>query len=304
MRRDEPLIITADWHLRKDVPRCRTIPEEEWIGYQLERVESVLKQAVLHNADVLIAGDIFDKARAESDELISRLISLFLSFKNTKIAVLPGNHDLLYHSMNYIYRSTIGQLWALMEKGNTNIVFPWDLQGVVGAPFGIEETYGVNPKSKQPVRVLHYLTFPHKKDIPPYIEDAECSESLREKYDEPIIITGDYHVNWIIDTEARIVINPGCLTVQAADMEKYTPGFYLLDDGSYEFIELPEEPETIVSDYLKEEEQRDERISAFVAGLTKENKTTLDFNSNLEQAINGLKKDKKQKISSKIQSWR
>ncbi len=297
----KPILITADWHLRKDVPRCRAIPEGDWIDYQLQRVWSIMCIAEERGADVLLAGDIFNNARAGSDQLVSGLLNALFSFRDVRVGILPGNHDLLYHSMDYINRSTLGQLWQIALAGRTNLVPAWELEGVCGAPFGVDDSLGQGD-----IRVLHALTFPRDKDIPGYIEDAESGESLLEKYQEKIIVTGDYHGAWDIKEEGRRVINPGCLAIQAADMEDYTPGVYLLSsmEEAPEWVACPEDGDTISREFLDQETERDERIQAFIEGLSRESGVTLDFKANLDKAVAGLKGKKKRVVENLLQDWR
>ena len=52
------LLITADWHLRLNIPRCRT--DENWLEFQESMVKEIVQIANRKRAILAIIGDIFD----------------------------------------------------------------------------------------------------------------------------------------------------------------------------------------------------------------------------------------------------
>ena len=105
------LLITADWHIRKTKPVCRT--DEDWIGTQKEAVKQVLKLAVRYKTDVCIVGDIFH-SNSDTDFECLQLVQNFareLKENGLRLFILAGNHDLLYHSSLNMNRSAVGILF-------------------------------------------------------------------------------------------------------------------------------------------------------------------------------------------------
>ena len=53
-------LITSDWHIRSTVPSCIEATPEEWMNFQKESVNTVLKIAKENNVDEIdIGGDLF-----------------------------------------------------------------------------------------------------------------------------------------------------------------------------------------------------------------------------------------------------
>ena len=67
-------IISGDWHLRADRPRCRL--DENWMETQRWACEQVAKIAIEKDCDIYITGDIFDTPRVPPE-----VVSLFISSK-------------------------------------------------------------------------------------------------------------------------------------------------------------------------------------------------------------------------------
>ena len=278
------LIVTSDWHLRTEKPRCRI--DEDWIQTQNKVLDFVFKTAVENDADIAVVGDVFDLPIVHP-KLVNMILEKIniawqTSVKNNfKFYIIAGQHDLPHHRFEDIDNSSFGTLWKSGKvKGLGNIGTAFH--------FGTEkELNKLDEKIKNEFVFLHTLTFPHSDEIPPFIKDAVGANQLLKKYPAKYICTGDNHHGFIYEDEYRYVINPGCLTIQTSDMINYQP-FIVLIDTEKEMVKkifVPSDSEYVTDEYIKENEKRDERIESFVESIATAGKLSLSFEDNLNKAI-------------------
>ena len=102
-----------------------------------------------------------------------------------------------------------------------------------------------------------------------------------------VILTGDYHHGYMVTRQdGRKVITPGCLNIQVADMADYRPRVYILDTDTLdaEPVYLEGHAGDIVTDYLVEQQERDERMEK-VLEVVGDGVASLDFMGNLDREI-------------------
>ena len=283
-------LITADWHIRSTVPSCIEATPEEWMNFQKESVNIVLKIAKENNVDEIdIGGDLFHSEQTASNECIYLLQDFAQEADklNIPVYILAGNHDLPQHSSNNIPKAAIGVL--LNSKSVRNM--GKDTSYIKGCNFD-EEDYG-----DAKMIFKHVLTIP-SKDKPDFI-DCETPESLLEKFPHAqFIFTGDYHKNFHYVSNHRHVINPGCLMRQAADFEDYTPGTYIVDTETENVYFVPIGPEQKFNHNGYEKKALDQTIENFVEGIKAED-VTLDYVSSLRNESKNHDKG----IQNKIDCW-
>jgi len=278
-------VISADWHLRADRPRCRL--DEDWEASQERIVIAIVAIAKKYNVPLVVVGDLFD-----SPTVPHRIVSMLLKHADDVdegVYILPGQHDLPYHQWKNVDSSAFGNLWALTGS-------PWQhATGIrdVGA-LGGRELWGDPPlTTPDEIIFLHTLVFPSAKDLPPNVEARTAGELLAEYPKAKWIFTGDYHRAFHYEKNGRHVVNPGCISRQAADFKDYHPQVWAVDTdaGSVEAVELPDTSADVVTDeYLRREEEREERITAFVETVKKSEGLTLDFLANVESMLERNKK--------------
>jgi len=278
------LIITADWHIRTDRPRCRV--DSDWIGTQKKAVQFVFQQAKKRKAKVCLIGDIFDKANDHFSILKYLLDWIFSS--EIDFYILAGNHDCLYHSIEYMDRSLFGSLFSIAESEKTNIL-PMMKLGCAFHYGQIEESL----YSGQEIVFLHELIFSDNEKILPNSGYYLASDLLITFPGAKWIFTGDNHHSFIYERNNRYVINPGCLLRQAADFKNYQPIIYFVDTeiGKIEKINVPDESSLIIDEYLEQAKERDERISAFVSSIRDKGEVSLSFRDNLLQRMDEIEEE-------------
>jgi DNA repair exonuclease SbcCD nuclease subunit len=258
--------MTADWHLRTGKPRCRV--DEDWMETQEKAISFVIQAAKDKDASICIVGDIFDSA---TDHIF--ILNFFLGMVlncGVDFYLLGGNHDFLYHNIDYSKRSLFGALFPIMESKKTNL-------------------YNIIEGSYFPCNILfiHELVFSDEGKAPPGSKYYLASDLLKTFQEAKYIFTGDNHTSFIYNKDNRYVVNPGCLIRQAADFKDYQPVIYYVntDKEIIETIPVPDDAELVDDEYLVQVKKRDERISAFVSSLKEKGKISLSFKDNLMKKI-------------------
>lgn len=270
------LIHTADWHLRADLPRCRT--DADWLNTQRMVIRQIVSLSNQHKAPIAIVGDLFHTSRVP-DEVVSMLIQEAL-LARFGMYVISGNHDLPYHAWENVQRSSFGIIWTLAEAGNTSFHPLWELGNAGNWGMPIRGAYDST------IQFLHRLVFKATKDLPPNVEACTAMDLLEEFPDHKWILTGDMHKSFHFKYGDRHVVNPGCITRQAADFKDYQPVVALIDTDTEDVLFLPLEEDALVVDdaYLRAAEERDERIQAFVETIQTTGAVSLDYLANVEKA--------------------
>lgn len=100
-------VITADWHIRSNLPRCRK--DNDWYETQWKAMEQIKDFANEKQCPIFIVGDIFH-SNGETSFYCIQMIQKLARKTKCGIYLLAGNHDLIFHSSENIERSAIGIL--------------------------------------------------------------------------------------------------------------------------------------------------------------------------------------------------
>lgn len=270
------LIVSADWHLRNQLPRCRK--DENWIETQKKTIEQVSEYCKKYRCDLFIVGDIFHSHSETTVEIIQLVQNVAKELKQYGLSVyiLAGNHDLLYHSSENINKSAIG---VLLKSAN---IFPisWYSEEISAGNFD-EET------ENKKIIFKHVLVFPDAKSLPPNVDAITAKELLSEYDKAQWIFTGDMHKNFHYEKNGRHVINPGCLIREVSDMKDYQNGVYFVDTEKeiVEWLVIKDNESFVDDSYILKEKEKEERIEKFADKLKETKNISLDFISNVEQSI-------------------
>lgn len=275
------LLVTADWHLRGDRPRCRT--EDDWIEIQRCALREIVEIVSAKKIPLLVIGDIFNRSNP-SAEIITMMIEILNPIKEY-IYFIPGNHDLPYHQWKNENKSAYGILKRIFNEIT-------DLEEIGAAPFGEPLN---NPDAE--IICVHELIFPDDKSRPIKGIGKTAEELAKEYPKAKWILTGDYHHHFLYYSNNQHVINPGCIIRQAADLKDYKPSIYEINTNTDDItpISLIDSKYLLNDNYLQEEENRNERIDSFVSTIEKNGKVSLNFIENLEQKMNAPSVDSETK---------
>lgn len=276
------ILLTADWHIRGDRPRCRI--DEDWIESQRQDIQAVVDIARREKVDeAWVLGDLFHQPRAATEAVNMVLVGLKDLREVCPVYILPGNHDLPYHDYGNLEQSSLG----IVLKSFPELLTREEPRGLTlaAAPFGLDP---VDPHAD--VWATHQLTFENDETKPPMAGGKIAQDLLDEAPGVHIVVTGDYHRGYVYTgADGRRVITPGCLNIQAADMDDYKPHVYIWDTATDQVTPhyLPINSVAIVTDYLAAEKERDERMDRCLEVATAAASVALSFTDNLKAAAEG-----------------
>ena len=290
-------ILTADLHLRTTRPRCRL--DDDWLFTQQNVLAQISKQANDKKVPVVVVGDIFNSNIDVSNELMT-IVQTWACACSCGVFMLAGNHDLPYHNVKNLRKSSIGVLLGSRGVGEINdLYFHLDDSIVEQSAnhFGVEQAIDAE------IIFEHILCLPEKIKLP---DEAEVTypKDLFEKYKKArYIFTGDYHRFFIASNkgETRYVINPGCVIRQAADLIDYKPHilYINLDEEDISKVVTPipidDFGNLVTDEYLQREEERNDRIESFIERVKSSETVSFDFLENVNARIRDKKIDKKTK---------
>ncbi len=285
------LIISGDWHLRENTPKCRT--DNFWEA-QWDKVNQVFELQKKYNCDLYLSGDLFHHWKT-SPYLINETMKQFpkpstKTRPRNKIHSIIGNHDMPGHNIDNMGKSGLTTLYK------SGIVRKLSFQG----------DWGFEKESIHPIHVLcgklrkmvflHIMTY--KGNSPwPGCTDPECNELFDWFPDTELIITGHNHKPFTAKKGKQVLVNPGSLTRQTADQINHKPCVFLYDSKLHKlkkhYLKIKEN--VISTDHLKIQKAKDKRINAFIEKLKTKWNSGLSFEQNMEVGI------RKNKISKRIQ---
>ena len=278
---------TSDYHLQLNIPRCRI--DEDWLAFQKSILQFISNEANKRKVEVHCYGDVFDTARVP--DIIKTMFLEFAFSINKGIRILAGNHSLPYHSWDNVSESSFGIIDEIVKSGDNRIQYFDD----IGQYSHFNEILkGIETN----LLFIHRLIFKDTKSIPPNVQACTAQDLLDEYFNMKWIFVGDQHHSFHYEKKGRHVVNPGCIYRGASDFKMYQPVIYFVDTDKeiVEEIKIPDDGNVIDDSYLKDEEAREDRITAFVEGIKKNGLVSLDFLTNLESAIKKNKKLSKETI--------
>lgn len=273
-------ILTADNHFQYNQPICRT---DDFITAQIDKLKFLKTLQQEHNAIILNSGDITHKARVDKQELFSLLLS-----NMPEMYGVAGNHDLMYHSLNYLYNSAIGVLihagkYKFIKK-ETPLSFDEDV--VYGFSYGqkIEHPH-IKGKNKT-IAIWHNMIYTPQSTL--NFTRGYHAETILQNYPEyDYILTGDNHQTFDLTLENRTLINPGSLTRDDAAQIDHKPCVYLLDTSANTLkkVFVPVRKGVITTEHLDVKKDRDKRLEAFIEVVNNDYEIGFVFEENLKEYL-------------------
>lgn len=293
-------IFTSDWHIRADVPICRT---DDYFNAMEQKLFHIFGLARANNCPIIIAGDIGHKPSWPN-----WLLEWFIRIsKGIQIIAIPGQHDLPNHKLELWRKSAIG---VLKESHAVDVMIDCGINGMyndfslVTFPYG-DEIDKIDMVSSHPViAVAHQMVIENKKLWPG--QKAPKGHQLLKKYPEyDVILTGDNHNQFTVEYEGRPLINPGSLMRMTADQIDHQPRVYLWYSKSNKIrpVDLPIEEDVINRDHIDITNERNERMDAYLERMKHDTEVALSFEDNLKRYFNNhkTKKSIKEKVWANVE---
>jgi hypothetical protein len=214
-------------------------------------------------------------------------LSIALESKAVRTYILPGQHDMQFHSLETLDKTSYGILNTIAKRKSTQLRLMQEVG--MAAPFGVETFSGI----ENGFYFTHVLCFPNNKSIHGSMSGLTARELLNKHQKVKIICVGDNHHGFVFEDkeENRIVAAPGCLTRQSYDMDGYIPGVLLYSENKkcamVDIQNYHDTADLVQDSYMEKKELKDESVGAFVESLkgVSQKKFTLSFLDNLIKAI-------------------
>jgi DNA repair exonuclease SbcCD nuclease subunit len=258
-------ILCSDFHLREDTPICRT--DDFWKA-QWKKVQFIKDLQREHNVPTIHAGDLFNNWKPSP-----LLLSMAIEYLPAGFHSIYGNHDLPQHNIELAHKCGIN---TLVKAGKVELLrgIHWNNKF---------EDISILLESGIRMLVWHIITYSGRSPYPG-CTDPSATALLRRYPKYNLIVTGHNHQSFVVEYEGRLLVNPGSITRHDADQQDFKPRVYLLyENNTVEPVYLPIEQGVISREHLERNEQRNERIEAFISRLTGEWETGVSFEENLER---------------------
>jgi DNA repair exonuclease SbcCD nuclease subunit len=274
LKKNPKAILTADWHIRGDAPRCRT---DDFQKAMWKKVEFIFALADRYGIPIFLAGDLGHRSQWPN-WLIERFVALINDYDRIDIVMAFGQHDLPEHNLELVSKSALGVL--LESKYICNADY-WDKAYVSAFHYGQKIKKTLAPKGEKcDMAIAHQMVIEDRPEWPDQVADR--GKALLKKFPQyKLILTGDNHKPFVIRHEGLILVNPGSMMRTTADQINHKPRVYLWDGEDVEPVYLPIEEGVISREHIDISKERDGRITAYVDRLKTNYEIGLDFKKNM-----------------------
>ena len=271
-------ILTADLHFQYTIPICR---KDNFLQTQINKMEWLETIRKKYDGIILCAGDITHRAREDKqNEFLNMLISHM-----PKIYGVAGNHDLLSHQWDNIYKSAIGVLintnkYNIIENNNP-LSFNNTDDIIYGFNWGTELSNPLNKGKNSTIALWHKMILAPNDNLTNYV-DGINSNSLLDKFPEyDLILTGDNHKTFIIEKDNRFLINPGSFLRLTSSQKDFKPSIFIYNsiNKTIEQIFIPIEKNIISDEHINKKESID--FDAYIEQLQNKESLNIDFKENI-----------------------
>lgn len=289
-------ILTADWHIRADTPKCRV---DNFFEAMEKKIQFIIDESNKLDVPILLAGDLGQRHQWPN-WLLEWFIDCLSQLEN-KLIVIPGQHDLPSHNIDLWRESGIG---VLGSDRTIKLVFTegYILENFILTcfPYGDKITDHNSPKerlNKNPtiavtIAMIHDLIIKDKPEWPE--QQATKALSLLKKFPEyNLILSGDNHKTFTAEYQGRLLVNPGSLMRMSADQINHKPSIFIwYSDNTVKQVFLPIKENVIERTYLDKKSLKESAIKGLILDFKRGFKAKFSFEENLEQHF---KKNKTQK---------
>jgi len=293
------LLITGDWHIRKNVPERRS--DEEYWTTVCKKIKFILALAAKKDCKMILQpGDFFDSHKA--NDFLKRYVIETFSEAGIQIITVFGQHDLRYHSsdvnntpLSVLTAARVVQIASdypirhpsIPTRGGQNIC-------IYGASWW-EDIPEVKSKTDFNILVMHRMVIKNEK-VWDGQEDYELSNILLRTLPYDLIVCGDNHQHFVNVLGNKSLVNCGSLLRTSIAQVNHAPIVYTYDTeyGDLETHLVPCLPfeEVFNMEKIAEEKENDEKMGIFVDRLSGEaGLEGLDFVKNMNTFVSHNSKE-------------
>lgn len=219
------LVYLSDLHLRPTAPINR---KDDYVEEQFKKLDFVIDYANDLWAEIVIGGDVFDRAANHPSWFVNRVLAYFRRAKSLVTAV-PGNHDLIGHNLRTFHDNTLATL-SYLSNFYVHVESATESDGVAFYHFTPFGTQPLPPEpGKKNILVLHEPVF--EDTVPFYMPDALTVEQLEAKYPGyDLYLAGDIHIPC---QKSKTLVSGSMMRMTVAQKE-HRPRFYVIDSETLE----------------------------------------------------------------------
>lgn len=269
-------IITADIHLRDNVPVSRT--DDYWTA-QWEKIAFIRRLQEEHDCPVLDGGDLLDVWKS-SPYLLNHAITRLPA----KFYTVPGNHEMPGRNLSLMEKSGLAVLEAarvihVLREGEAVLMKDFHL---FGFPYGSELKRVKRPEVSRSVAIIHDMVYQDNNAINPHVPGFSAEGSTLP-FD--LVISGHNHKSFVVRNGEQLWINPGSMMRMSADQVNFRPRVFLwwAEENECEEVFLPIQEDVIDLSHLETQKQKDARLEAFIRRVNDDYDVSLSFEKNLER---------------------
>jgi len=272
------LLIAGDLHLSEKRPEHRIDGYAETV---INKFLYILNCAEKEADLILFPGDFFDSPNP-SYSFYTKVVSCVGCFA-TPIIIVFGQHDLRFRNPDNTALKALAKSFPnrifLLENNNQQLFHSQVM--IYGA--------GFNEEVPEPDKERFDVLLTHRMIIDEKLWDDQTDYSwgnhFLRKHKFDLIISGDNHKNFSCLHGERMLFNCGSMMRSSITQMEHHPSIVLLDTGTMLFntIPIPIQPpeEVFEMERVMKEKERDEKITAFISGLSDQKEIGLSFESNL-----------------------
>lgn len=287
-------LICGDWHLSDKRPENRV---DDYRLTVFQKLGFIVNTANDERCDCILQPGDFTDSPSLSYDMFHDIVYL-LGVDAVRILTTYGQHDLRFRT------KTNTALKSIALTTNTVIVdhdriHPceegYKKGSVIVQGCGYDEEIPEPAKDRYNVLIIHKMIVEDK--LWAQQDNFEWSTSFlrRNKFD--LIVSGDNHQFFHANNGDRYLFNCGSLLRSSISQVDHKPRVIIFDTEKphkFKVINVPIEPASKVfaMDKVMKEKEKDEKLAAFVDGLSKQKDMGLSFVDNLNKYLSGNDVDK------------
>lgn len=222
-------VLVADLHISLKPPLARSV-EPDWLAAQARQLKELKDLAEQHNASILCAGDVFDRAVC-TPELVNWTI------KNLPVMYsVCGQHDLVHHRLDDLHKTAYQTLVETHNIWNVPPGKPVECGKfrIWGFPWGVPLEDLPNPQGLGlEIALCHFYAWVPGKSYPDAPTEGRLKNWSKKIHGYDVVVTGDNHLPWTAKIDTTTVFNPGGFYRRNRDQIDHKPSVGLLHaDGS------------------------------------------------------------------------
>jgi hypothetical protein len=154
---------------------------------------------------------------------------------------------------------------------------------VAGFPFGTDPVGVKKTAGVRQIALCHRLVWAGRMPFPG-AESSSASAFLKQMSGYDLVVVGDNHKSFIVQSEGRTLLSPGSMMRTSADQIDHRPAYYYwyASTNRLEPVYWDIKKDAVSRKHIEAQNDNDARIEAFVRRITDDMEVGLCFEENLK----------------------